>query len=410
MAGATSRRTVIAGIAAVLFGGRFSRVSAQTPGTCTSDDDCGLCEFCQNPGASGACAFVPYLQDPNNDCPDTNYCSGNGVCSCSGPESTCTVDAACCGGGNCINGQCCIRNGFGSAVASYCCSGIIADNVCCDTACEGVCNSCGVQGGTGMCTDVNANCSDGNNCTDDICTAGVCSSIPKDCSDLDEVCKGGLCDAQTGNCIAVNHDDGFVCGTNAVCSNGVCSCATGFVSCGAGCVAGNCCEDSNCTMDAEVGDDTCAAMICINNFCQLITGDESCGACEQCDPESLECVDTCDHDECCCDDHESCSADCCPDLCKRDKDCPKGQCCCKDGSCDEKCCGGGHKTTPPPPPPSTGKSDPVVSTLPSTGTGSTADGRGAVVGMAVAGGLAAWAATKMRPKNQVEVVESERNQ
>ena len=91
----------------------------------------------------------------------------------------------------------------------------------------------------------------------------------------------------------------------------------------------------------SVDDSVCATMICVNQMCELATGAEACGPCQECDLETLDCVDMCIGDECCCDDDESCSADCCPDLCKQDEDCPKGHCCCKNGSCDAKCCDGG---------------------------------------------------------------------
>jgi hypothetical protein len=403
LAGATSRRTLIAGFAAAVLGGHFTRAEVAAQGDCESDDDCGNCEYCLNPGASGTCEFVPSSQDPKNDCPDQNHCDGNGGCSCAGPFSPCTVNESCCGGGDCVNRQCFIRNGFGCLESNWCVSGFCVNQVCCDSACEGECNDCGVIGGSGICTDVDANCSDGNNCTVDICTAGSCSSSPIDCSDLDELCRSGVCDAQTGACVAVNNDDDFVCGTNAACSGGECLCMSGHILCDNTCVAGNCCDASDCDMQGEVDESVCAAMICENHTCQLATGDVACGPCQECDLESLNCVDRCSGDECCCEDNESCSTDCCPDeQCKRDKDCPKGHCCCHDGSCDAKCCGGDQKTPPPPSTKSPALMVPAatsvstVSTLPGTGAGSAVDGRGAIAGLAVASGMAAWIASKLR--------------
>ncbi len=389
-----SRRSLFAGIGGVFLASRLESTSAQTPDPCDSDDDCGLCEICQNP-PSGVCVFVLPGQDPNSDCAE-GVCNGSGVCGCAGPLSPCDRDLDCCPGNTCLNEQCLLTNGIGCAFDNWCASGFCVDAMCCSTACEAT-----------------------TNCLVAICPEGQCSTALQDCSELDELCKGGICDSSTGNCVAVNHDDGFVCGSNATCSNGVCACVAGSVSCGGECVAGECCESADCTMQEP---SECASMICQDNTCQIATSDEACGPCRQCDLESLYCVESCRGSECCCDDNatcsadccqaecdldtdcpqglcccndSSCSADCCPDSCKGDKDCPTSECCCKNGACDAKCCKSEHQTTPPPPPSSSDSSDPAASVLPSTGTGSTAGGeRG--VGLAVAAGITAWVASRMR--------------
>lgn len=85
--------------------------------------------------------------------------------------------------------------------------------------------------------------------------------------------------------------------------------------------------------------------------------------------------------------------------CDYDKDCPKGTCCCKDGSCSGKCCD--HhphhphypKPEPKPAPPATGG---TVSSLPATGAGPN-DQRNNLLGAVALGGAAAvLAARKLR--------------
>jgi LPXTG-motif cell wall-anchored protein len=85
--------------------------------------------------------------------------------------------------------------------------------------------------------------------------------------------------------------------------------------------------------------------------------------------------------------------------CDHDKDCPKGTCCCKDGSCSGKCC---HKPHPPKPP----KPAPPapVTVLPATGAGESNDSTGLFGAAALGAAAALYAAKKMRetPEGETE--------
>jgi hypothetical protein len=89
-------------------------------------------------------------------------------------------------------------------VAAQCASGFCVDGVCCDTACDGACQSCSLTGKVGTCTPVK--------------------------NGADDACNGGsICDA-TGAC---RKDLGRTCSTNAECASG-------------SCVDGACCATSGC--------------------------------------------------------------------------------------------------------------------------------------------------------------------
>ncbi len=453
LARATSRRALIGGFAGAFLGGRFVQHEAAAQG-CQTDDDCPGETTCPAPG---------------------------GFCSCYGPQSTCTLDDECCSDTRCLNGRCCLNDGtdhFQQDPLS-CCSGIIADRVCCSTSCEGECNQCNVAGSLGTCVDVNSNCLDMDPCTSNVCTAGTCSfptvpdgsstpdlpsgqiccdgepcaavdactpacctsgacnaisscpqgteycvggncvecltasdctssedfcvetlcsanqcvdrpidcseldstchtgtcfngtcfadqdevgtacdageacligacdasgqciGTPRDCSDLDDLCMTGICDAETGDCEVVYEENGTDCGQGAVCFNGLCICGEGRIVCDDQCVAGECCDASDCI--GAAGGSSCGALTCVDHVC--VGGSDD---------------DVCEDDSCCCDD----------------------------GKCRKKCC---HREPKPP----HGNDDIPIDTLPNTGTGSTAGGD-AAVGVAIAGGIAAWVASRVR--------------
>ena len=89
-------------------------------------------------------------------------------------------------------------------------------------------------------------CDDENECTIvDTCFEGLCASgVSKDCSAIDTDCKVGICDITSGECFAVNRNNGFVCDDSTSCTYND------------GCVDGTCkgtvdpCYDNNpCTYD-----------------------------------------------------------------------------------------------------------------------------------------------------------------
>jgi len=74
-------------------------------------------------------------------------------------------------------------------------------------------------------------CDDGSSCNGaETCSSGFCvHSEPVDCADLDDVCTVGSCDAETGACVSVPRidgarcDDGLWCTEDDICTAGVCA-------------------------------------------------------------------------------------------------------------------------------------------------------------------------------------------
>ena len=77
-------------------------------------------------------------------------------------------------------------------------------------------------GGGGGCED-NADCTDEDMCTEDICDTdtGECSNDAVDCND-DDACTVDSCDAETGDCV----NDAIVCEEGQKCVEGKCVCDT----------------------------------------------------------------------------------------------------------------------------------------------------------------------------------------
>lgn len=123
-------------------------------------------------------------------------------------------------------------------------------------------------------------CDDGLPCTgEESCRAGIChAGTPPDCSGLDDPCNRGVCDDQTGTCLAVPLDgqvcdDGLFCTIGDRCRDGVCGGTPRTCEAEAGpCIQGVCDEEAlacradrlpdgqTCTLEGTRG--TCRAGIC----------------------------------------------------------------------------------------------------------------------------------------------------
>ena len=181
---------------------------------CTTGNPCTT-EVC-NP-ATGTCG-TPQNVANGTSCDDGNACNGVSTCQ----NGTCTAgtvpncnDNNPCTDDSCVQatpiGQNPCRN-VNSAAGTSCTNGT-NDTFCSPLLCDGA-GSCNVPG-------TPPNCSDGNVCTDDLCSNGACSNPPKaagtSCSDGNacngvETCNGG------GSCVsgsAPNCNDGNPCTTDS---------------------------------------------------------------------------------------------------------------------------------------------------------------------------------------------------
>ncbi len=132
-------------------------------------------------------------------------------------------------------------------------------NVCTDDVCAG---------GTCRNPQNNVPCDDGNPCTaGDVCSGGVCSSgatVPgccrthSDCNDgnvcTNDLCEGGVCRSSPGP--AVLCDDGDPCTIDDTCTGGVCIGTRQAVCCR---------TNADCNDDNECTDDLCNAGACTHS-------------------------------------------------------------------------------------------------------------------------------------------------
>ncbi len=228
-------------------------------GVCCDAPCAGVCESCKaaiSGGPEGVCTPVPAGTDPDNECTMeaatscgmTGACSGQSSCElypadtecapsgcmdhiikygdyCDG-QGTCVDDGATdCGLFSCVDlgdgeivcnevcvtaadcassaycdvptGNCTPKknNGAPALAAEQCVSGIVADGVCCDSACNlGVCDACTVAMGAavdGICQPISGGCDDGNSCTADMCD-GELGCVSESLLD-GTPCDGGVC-------------------------------------------------------------------------------------------------------------------------------------------------------------------------------------------------------------------------
>jgi hypothetical protein len=163
-------------------------------------------------------------------------------------------------------------------VGAQCASGFCVDGVCCDTACDGACQSCAQTGKVGTCSPV-------KNATDDTCAGGTTCDATGACRKV----LGQTC-ARSSECASGSCVDGVCCGSAAC---GACQ------SCARPGAEGTCTIVPKFTDDADSGcadEKTCDGL----GACRFKNG-TPCDDDAQC--TSLHCVDG----VCC---NQACSGTC----------------------------------------------------------------------------------------------------
>jgi hypothetical protein len=295
---------------------------------------CNACSSALTGKADGSCAPVVDGQDPHDECQDvtaTNQCGTDGACNgtgacryvgnshvckaaaCSGsnftPAATCdgageckTPPAESCGAAQCAvtgcltscstqaqcspssyckipsgssSGTCTAKNPNGVAVTQTfeCSSGIVADGVCCNEACNG-CKACSgaplTGGAAGQCLNVVAGKVAHNACTasgktcglDGSCDGtGACRSTPlqgQACTGADLCITGSTCNA--GSC---SGGTAKACAAPAVCKQaGVCAPATGLCSYANAANNSSCNDNNACTSSDKCTNGSCGGALC----------------------------------------------------------------------------------------------------------------------------------------------------
>ncbi|MCK5689755.1 hypothetical protein KAI87_10825, partial [Myxococcota bacterium] len=202
-------------------------------------------------------AMIANFQDCstlNTDCETFSYDATFAACKstavdCSGLEdqcngSTCTEDVGCVAvplSVACDDGDSCTLS---DTCAAGACVGVAKD---CSAEAD-QCNAGSCDSTLGCVADPltdGISCNDLNLCTDtDVCSAGVCFGVAKDCSAQDATCYNGQCNAETGSCEAVLSPAGTACDDGEEC--------TEDDACDS---AGLCVSDDNCVDESSKSDD-----------------------------------------------------------------------------------------------------------------------------------------------------------
>ena len=300
---------------------------------CTSDDTCraglcagsalpcdaplGECEAARCSPATGECEVVAAEDD--SACSDADPCTSDDGCQgglCGGAPLDCSAL-----GGPCLVGLCDAAAGGCVAVArpdDTPCGGLdacIGVGVCTGGLCSGATTDCSFLDGPcrfGVCDPALGGCAvapvrggtvcnDHDACTtEDVCGLRGCQGRVTDCSDLDDACSIGQCDAESGECATARQpqgapcDDGSACTREDACEFGVC--AGRALICAAD---PNTCQVAQCSPE----DGQCEVV-------RLPAGE----ACDDLDPCTQ--VDGCADGRCqgaavSCDDGDACTADAC---------------------------------------------------------------------------------------------------
>jgi len=216
-----------------------------TDGVCCNAPSCGTCQTCAGQ-RRGECSFVNNAEDADS-CPAAQGRACDAV------------------------GDCKLANGQMATSATECASGIVADGVCCNVACEGTCQACRrdlKESGTlsGICdnaksgTDAHADCeaTDVAACGfDGTCDGrGACRLYPAGSSCGDSACVD-------------NRATGRVCDGLGACTETAAGIACGFFAC----VDGNGCK-TGCETDAECNARShCEGGACVPNEGASCDGD-----------------------------------------------------------------------------------------------------------------------------------------
>ncbi len=198
-------------------------------------------------------------------CDDGEYCTLGDQCTagtCSGPSARncsdsnpCTSDSCDEVGNACVNVN--VANGTSCDDGQYCTLGEVCTfGVCaggtprnCSDGNDCTADSCDDNSNT--CVNANqpdgAACNDGIYCTmGEVCTAGVCGGgSPRNCSDGNQ-CTSDICDEAGNICDNQPIADGSVCDDGQYCSNGD-QCLAGACQPGP---ARNCSDGNQCTVDS----------------------------------------------------------------------------------------------------------------------------------------------------------------
>lgn len=267
----------------------FAPLAAGT--TCAFAADCssGAClgGFCCTASCPAAACDMNKVVSPTCDatgaCKTVSTDCGLYACASAACKTTCAADVDCGSSAFCSGSACVAKkaNGVAATAVNECTSGVVADGVCCDKACDGVCESCA----TGTCTPATS------------AKHGTCPAAGTD------PCSAYGCDGVDGKSCAKRPGKEVTCRTG--------SCEDGVETASATCDGSGACP--------AVGTKTCAPYACDGNSCRrTCRSDLDCGKASTCDTITHECLpaDSCDGDHTV-HGHDGIDKDCTPYKCAK---------------------------------------------------------------------------------------------
>jgi alpha-tubulin suppressor-like RCC1 family protein len=238
----------------------------------------GMEKDCAAASCQGGVALTRSVCDGKGACPAQTMVSCAPL-ACAGAicAGGCSAASPCTGDNYCSAGKCSPRKGLGVACAGNdeCSGGRCVDGVCCDSPCDGACQTCNASGNAGHCGAVKSadddrcfgattcdasgvckaragsSCSGGADCATGFCVDGKCCGTSS-CGPC-QACTGG-----GGACVAVTSKDDDSCAGTCD-ATGNCRAKKGQLCAAApgGCISGTTCADGYCCDSACAG--TCMA-------------------------------------------------------------------------------------------------------------------------------------------------------
>lgn len=254
-------------------------------GVCCNTD-CGVCHWCNDPTDPGTCRQLPSGVTPiQNGCPGHLQCSLEATCA-----TTCGASSPCEAGYFCdaSSGKCSavVAIGIKCGASAECAGGApCVDGVCCDSACEGSCESCNQPAHPGSCLPLPAGTLPTENhpkcpaATDPTCAASCDGNTRDRC-----VFPGTKTHCADASCTRERFQPAGQCDGSGACdAEPARECAYG-------------CDDSGC-VDECLNSSDCAAGKCIDRHC-VRCNEKACNDLGyQCDEQGAECRNTCQRSE-----------------------------------------------------------------------------------------------------------------
>jgi hypothetical protein len=264
-----------------------------------------------------------------------DVCKAGGLCE---HLPTCAAGEQCCDGrcGECCQDEQC-DDGIGCTVDRCFLGACIAtadDGACATSLIEMYCSLMGDCRAREPCAgDVAGECDDGDVCTTDACTGGLCAHDSCEagmlcCPDVGcgECCTSSQCDDEDpctmDSCDAGSCTHSALCGSTDLCCLDPAGTAA---SCGQCCSSNDCDDDIACTVDS-----------CLQGQCSSVPDDELCPQGEVCTPLGCAVPQACDGPDDCVSEDPCLRGSCDGNFCSY-AGCDNDQLCCEAG-CQE-CCG-----------------------------------------------------------------------